>query len=202
VEAVSVNLTIRAFRPEESELLADFRRDPVNSALTYGAVLMPKSTAEVGRLLESGSSKDDLVWAWADEDDRLLGFSILSKVDGVNRTLWTGSAVFDARDRGRGIGTAGRRAVLDLVFNELGYRRIFGEFAVFNEASRRSHLKLGAEFTGGRRQAYFVSGRFYDSVLYTVSRERFNELAPVDPSRYLGRQTTDPSRSPQASERL
>jgi RimJ/RimL family protein N-acetyltransferase len=186
VEAVSVNLTIRPFRPEESELLAGFQRNPVNSALTYGAVLMPRSTAEVRRLLESGSSSGDLIWAWADEQDRPLGFSVLSKVDRVNWTLWTGSAVFDVADRGRGIGTAGRRAVLDLVFNELGFRRIFGEFATFNEASRRSHLKVGAEFIGGRRQVYFVSGRFYDSVLYTVSRERFNELVPVDPHRYLG----------------
>lgn len=199
---MSVNLTIRAFRPEESELLAGFQRDPANSALTYGAVRMPRSTAEVRRLLESGSARGDLIWAWADEDDRPLGFSVLSRVDRVNWTLWTGSAVFDVSDRGRGIGTEGRRAVLDLVFNELGFRRIFGEFAAFNEASRRSHLKLGAEFIGGRRQAYFVSGRFYDSVLYTVSRERFNEPAPVDPRRYLGRWTTDPSRSPQASERL
>jgi len=198
---MSVTLTIRAFRPEESELLAGFQRDPANSALTYGGVLMPRSAAEVRRLLESGSSRGDLTWAWADEDDRPLGFSVLSKVDRVNWTLWTGSAVFDAADRGRGIGTAGRRAVLDLVFNELGFRRIFGEFAAFNEASRRSHLKMGAEFIGGRRQVYFVSGRLYDSVLYTIGRERFNELAPVDPGRYLGRPTTDPSRSPRASER-
>ena len=188
---MSANLTIRAFRPEESELLAAFQRDPTNSALTYGAVLMPRSTAEVRRLLESGS-RGDLIWAWADENDRPLGFSVLSRVDRVNWTLWTGSAVFEVADRGRGVGTAGRRAVLDLVFNELGFRRIFGEFAAFNEASRRSHLKMGAEFIGGRRQAYFVSGRFYDSVLYTVSRERFNELVPVDPRRHLGRLTTDP----------
>ena len=198
---MSANLTIRAFHPEESELLAGFQRDPTNSALTYGTVLMPRGTAEVRRLLESGSSRGDLIWAWADADDRPLGFSVLSKVDRVNWTLWTGSAVFDIADRGRGVGMAGRRAVLDLVFNEFGFRRIFGEFATFNEASRRSHLKMGAEFIGGRRQAYFVSGRFYDSVLYTISRERFNELEPVDPGRYLGQRTTDPSRSPQASER-
>lgn len=196
-----MRLTIRAFRPEEAELLAGFQRDPANSALTYGAVLMPRSTAEVRRLLESGSSRGDLIWAWVDDADRPLGFSVLSRVDRVNWTLWTGSAVFDAADRGRGIGTAGRRAVLDLVFNELGFRRIFGEFAAFNEASRRSHLKVGAEFIGGRRQAYFVSGRFYDSVLYTVSRERFNEVVPVDPGRYLGRSPNDPPRSPQASGR-
>ena len=196
-----MNLTIRAFRPEESELLAAFQRDPANSALTYGAVLMPRSTAEVRKLLESGSGRGDLIWAWADEDDRPLGFSVLSKVDRVNWTLWTGSAVLDVSDRGRGIGTAGRRAVLDLVFNELGFRRVYGEFAAFNEASRRSHLKMGAEFIGGRRDVYFVSGRYYDSVLYTVSREHFNELVPVDPRRYLGRSMTDPSRSPRASER-
>ena len=183
---MSVDLTIRTFRPEESELLARFQSDPTNSALTYGAVLLPRSPAEVRRLLESGSSRGDLIWAWADDGDRPVGFSVLSRIDRVNWTLWTGSAVFDVADRGRGIGTAGRRAVLDLVFNELGFRRIFGEFAAFNEASRRSHLKMGAEFIGGRRQAYFVSGRFYDSVLYTVGRERFNELVPLDPSRYLG----------------
>jgi RimJ/RimL family protein N-acetyltransferase len=187
VEAVSVRLTIRAFRPEECELLADFGRDPANSALAYGAVQMPETVGDVRRRLESAASKGDLLWAWADETDRVVGFSMLSRVDRVNWTLWTGSAVLDPRDRGRGVGTAGRRAVLDLVFNELGFRRIFGEFADFNEASRRSHLKLGAEVIGGRRQIYYISGRFYDSVLYTVSRERFNDLVPVDPYRYLSR---------------
>jgi RimJ/RimL family protein N-acetyltransferase len=181
------SLTIRAFRSEDIERFIRFRSHPTDSTLTYGGVQLPESPEEVRSFVESARSMGLYLWVWADADDTAAGFSVLSNVDRVNWTLWTGSAVFDAARRGQGLGSLGRRTVLDFVFNEMNFRRIYGEFADFNDASRRSHLKLGAELIGGRRQVFFVSGRYHDSVVYTVWRERFNELFPPDPDRHLGR---------------
>jgi RimJ/RimL family protein N-acetyltransferase len=181
-------LTLRAFRPGDAAAFAAFEADRVSCALAYGRVVLPETAEAVGRRIVSMSESGRLVhWIWADSSGEPVGFSMLHSIDRVNRTLWTGSAIFDPGLRGRGLGSLGRRLALDHVFNEMGFRRAYGEFAVFNEASRRSHDKVGAELVGSRRRAFFISGRYYDAVVYVVRRERFNELFPPDPGRYLAR---------------
>lgn len=175
---------IRAFLPKDLDAFARFRADPVSTAQAYGSVLMPETMDDARRPLEASTATGDyLLLAWADDNDDAIGFTTLSGIDRVNRTLWTGSAVLDPAQRGRGIGSTGRRLVLDCVFNEMDFRRVYGEFGAFNEASRRSHQKMGAEVVGARRRAYFISGRYHDAVVYTVQRERFNALFPPDPDR-------------------
>lgn len=183
-------LSLRAWRPDDAEQMLRFRSDPVNAVLTMGRVLVPQ-TAEQVRQLHADESM--YTYLWVDTTGATVGFSVLTEVDHVNGTVHTGSAVFDPTQRGQGLGTLGRRLMLDLLFNELNFRRIYGSFADYNEASRRSHLKMGAEIIGIRRDRFFVSGRYHDAVMYTVSRERFNSLFPPDPDRYLG------SRAPRSS---
>jgi RimJ/RimL family protein N-acetyltransferase len=178
-------IRIRAFEPKDVDAFVRFRADPVSTALAYGGVLPPETVEDVRRSIASADGVDYLLWSWADDADHLVGFSSLSGIDRVNRTLCTGSAVIDPAHRGRGLGSLGRRLVLDFVFNEMDFRRIYGEFGAYNEASRRSHMKMGAEVVGVRRQAYFVSGRYHDAVVYTIERERFNTLFPPDPDRCL-----------------
>lgn len=183
-------ISLRPFRPTDADAFARFLSDPASTVLTYGRLVPPQTADDVRRRRESerpvgraGGSPTLLIWA--DASDVAVGVSFLSNIDTTNRTLWTGSAVLDPKHRGSGLGTQGRRLVLDHVFNEQGFRRAYGEFIAANEASRRSHQKVGAEFTGVRRQRFYVSGRWHDSVVYTVRRERFNELFPLDTGRYF-----------------
>jgi aminoglycoside 6'-N-acetyltransferase len=182
------SLTIRAYRPRDAAAFAAFQADSVSCALAYGHVALPDTAEAIGRQIESlADTRRGIHWIWADPSDEAVGFSMLHTLDPVNRTVWTGSAVFDPGLRGRGIGSLGRRLVLDHLFNEMGFRRAYGEFAVFNEASRRSHEKVGAEVVGRRRRAFFISGQHHDSIVYAVRRERFNELFPPDANRHLAR---------------
>jgi RimJ/RimL family protein N-acetyltransferase len=178
-------LRLRAFSAADAPVFAAFRADPVSATLTFGAMRTPETEADVVAFVRDVNAAGHL-WIWADASDEPVGFSVLRSVDRLNRTLWTGSGVFDPAARGRGLGSIGRRMVLDIVFNEMDFRRIYGEFASFNEASRRSHLKMGAEFVGVRRKVYFSAGVHHDAVVYTVARERFNALFPPDPERHLG----------------
>jgi RimJ/RimL family protein N-acetyltransferase len=181
-------LTVRAFRPGDAAAFARFEADPVSCAMAYGRVILPGTAEATRRRIEALAETGRMFhWIWADPSGEAVGFSLLHAIDRVNHTLWTGSAIFDPALRGRGLGSLGRRLALDHVFNEMGFRRVYGEFAVFNEASRRSHDKVGAELVGRRRRAFFISGRHHDSVVYMVRRERFNELFPPDPGRHLAR---------------
>jgi RimJ/RimL family protein N-acetyltransferase len=183
--AVPATLTLRGFGAADLEAFVRFRRDPASAVQAYGTVPGPESPEQVQGLVQAVLGGGNLLWIWADETGRAVGFSLLTNVDRLNRTLVTGSGIFDPALRGRGLGSLGRRLVLDHVFNEMDFRRVYGEFAAFNEASRRSHEKMGVEFLGVRRQVFHVSGRYHDSVVYMMRRERFNELFPPDPDRYL-----------------
>jgi RimJ/RimL family protein N-acetyltransferase len=180
------DLTIRAFEPRDLEVFARFRADPVSATMAFGSVRMPETLDDVARFVRGMAESGSYFWIWADRSGEAVGYSSLDSVDRVNRTIQTGSGVLDPARRGAGLGTLGRRLVLDRLFNEMEYRRVYGEFAAFNEASRRSHAKLGAEIVGRRRQVHFASGVYHDSVVYMVRCERFNELFPPDPHRHTG----------------
>jgi RimJ/RimL family protein N-acetyltransferase len=181
------SISLRLYRPSDADAFAQFRRDPTSTALAFGSVQVPQPAEVVQQMADGLMARGDLIWMWVDDADTPVGFSLLTSVDWLNRTLATGSGVFSTAQRGRGLGTLGRRLALDHVFNEMGFRRAYGEFAAYNEASRRSHAKLGVEVVGARRQVFHVSGAYYDAIVYMVRRERFNELFPPDPNRYLGR---------------
>jgi RimJ/RimL family protein N-acetyltransferase len=98
----------------------------------------------------------------------------LYRIDRLNRTLCQGIALFDESNRGRGLGTTALALVLDYVFNQMNFRQTYGELRADNEGSRRMNEKVGAEFIGARRHAYYVDGRYVDQLVTIHRRDRFN----------------------------
>src|SRR5262249_41459048 len=159
---------IRAFEDDDLPALHAFRTDYEASHLAYATVL-PERLDDLREFVRNvRASSTDMMWTIADPEGKPIGVYNIYSIDWINHTLYTASSICSTGMRGRGIGTAARRTVLDFVFNRMGIERCYGEYLTFNEASRRAHEKVGAEVAGVRKQAYVYEGRLVDVVVYQV----------------------------------
>ena len=117
-------------------------------------------------------------------DGELVGVCSLEGID--HHFGRAGLGIFIGVRRGTGIGTDAVRLVLDWAFNMLGLHNVMLETYEFNEQARRAYEKAGFRLIGRRRDAVWVVGRRWDSLLMDAVAAEFE--SPV-----LLRQ---PSRSP------
>jgi RimJ/RimL family protein N-acetyltransferase len=109
----------------------------------------------------------------------LIGFITVRKLSHISRGVRFGSLIWPPDLWSQGLGTEARKIFLDYAFNQLGFRRVFGDFAAYNEASRKSHEKLGAHISAQTKEASFVDGRYHDRFHYTYHREDYYQ--PYEP---------------------
>jgi RimJ/RimL family protein N-acetyltransferase len=180
---------IRGFERGDLDAFHAFRRS-ADAVLAFGFWPPPRSRRQTGDLIRSiTGAANQALWTLAGADDEPLGCFHLQNIDRFNRTVMVGMAIYDPPARGHGLGTRSRRVVLDLVFNEMNFLWVYGQYLDANDASRRLNEKLGAELIGRRRAAVFTGGRYQDMICHATSRARFNKVCAS--KRTMGQWTHD-----------
>ncbi len=67
------------------------------------------------------------------------------------------------------------RILLRYCFLERRYQKCNSACVCSNEASIKLHRKLGFFEEGKRRRQFFLNGRYYDDILFGLTREEFDE---------------------------
>lgn len=76
---------------------------------------------------------------------------------------------------GQGLMTEAVKAVIDFFFNEVGFNRIYADFASENLASGKVMQKCGMTYEGTMRQALKCNNGLFDKVNYAIlAKEYFN----------------------------
>ena len=78
-------------------------------------------------------------------------------------------------ERGKGYGTAAMRIVLKYAFLEGRLNKFNSACVEGNTASAAMHKKLGCVQEGVRRQVYYHDGRYYDDILFGLTKDEFVE---------------------------
>ncbi len=112
-----------------------------------------------------------------DPDGRLVGlFSLNEIVRGVFESAYAGWQV-RASEQGRGVGTEGVRALLDLAFapepDGLGLHRVQANIMPTNAASLRVAEKLGLRKEGEAERYLRIADRWEDHVMFGVTAEEW-----------------------------
>jgi RimJ/RimL family protein N-acetyltransferase len=100
------------------------------------------------------------------------GISLHSR-DQKNGTFGFG-IVIDREHRRRGYAEEAARILMRYGFWERRYQKCDSGCVPTNEASIRFHEKLGFVEEGRRRRRFFFNGRYYDDVLFGLTREEFD----------------------------
>lgn len=109
-----------------------------------------------------------------DEEKRIIGWTALSKIDKVNRSVYTHSLVIG--DKNFQDGFAWIETVLFLFsysFEILGMNRVYGESIIGNKASNLVEDLMFMTREGVFRQAAFKNGRFYDISYAAILKDEY-----------------------------
>lgn len=79
----------------------------------------------------------------------------------------------------RGYAREAITTVLRYYFYELRYQKVTAIVYAFNERSQRLHENLGFTLEGRLRRMVYTNGRHYDELYFGLTREEFDERAPV-----------------------
>lgn len=109
-----------------------------------------------------------------DEEKRIIGWTALSKIDKVNRSVYTHSLVIG--DKNFQDGFAWIETVLFLFsysFEILGMNRVYGESIIGNKASNLVEDLMFMTREGVFRQAVFKNGHFYDISYAAILKDEY-----------------------------
>jgi RimJ/RimL family protein N-acetyltransferase len=82
--------------------------------------------------------------------------------------------------RDKGYAEDAVRMLLRYCFRERRFQKCNSACVEGNEASVRLHEKLGFVEEGRRRRSFFLNGRYYDDILFGLTREEFEEIEKRD----------------------
>lgn len=170
-------LVLRRFTPDDADaMFANWANDErVTRYLTW----TPHGSAEFTRQLLTAwcaeYGRDDYYnWAITENGTPIGNISVVL-VNGKHEYACIGYCL--GHDRwGRGIMTEAARAVIDFLFDEVGFNRIEISHATKNPASGRVAQKCGLTYEGTKREFYRTpSGEMHDIAFYSVLKREHGE---------------------------
>ena len=107
------------------------------------------------------------------EDDRLLGFVRLFRVEWTHATASLQIGIGDRNDRGQGYGTEALGMMLRYAFDELNLYRLAASTAAYNTGAIRFLEQAGFVEEVRRRQAVQRDGQRWDIVMLGLLRDEW-----------------------------
>lgn len=111
------------------------------------------------------------------EDDRLIGFARLFRIEWTHATGSLQIGFGDRNDRGKGYGTEALHMLLRYAFDELNLYRLSATTAEYNTGAIRFFERVGFVVEVRRRQAILRDGKRWDVVLLGLLRDEWKRTA-------------------------
>jgi len=162
---------LRGATPDDAEICAPwFNDEEVNRYLLTGR--RPNTVEQSRKYLRRAMiSEREVVFAIVErESGRHIGNTSLHQIDPIFRSAVFGLVIGVRECWRRGYGTEATRLVTDYAFSRLNLHRVGLEVAADNPNARRVYERAGYRVEGTRREAFYVNGRYLDSVLMSILR--------------------------------
>lgn len=165
-----MSVVLRRATAGDVEFLTALARDAeVEPFLAPVRPTEPQAVArEVERSLAEPAAYGRFVIEVDDERAGSLGFERVSE---SSRIAALGGLAVAPAFRGRGVATEAARALVGVLFGELGYHRVQLECYGFNARAIRHAERAGFVREGVRRRAYWRHGDWQDGVLFGLVAE-------------------------------
>lgn len=167
-------------RPTQPSDWEDWRRESSDSdgiRLMEWGIQLPVDDFNVREMSEKYDHfKDDYRKMFAIEtlSNQLAGLINLNTIDYKNGTFSFGLGTNRAH-RNQGYASEAVRIILRYGFHELRLQKCNSSCVDINEPSIKLHRKLGFREEGLRRRVIYMNGRYYDNLLFGITKEEFEE---------------------------
>ena len=169
------NCYLRAFEPEDYEIVYKWRNNPEFSALTAGNVDFVSSEKEKQWVKEKiFNDKTENFWVICDkETNEPVGFTSIINIDFRNKNVWMGEMAINKENLDKGYELSANALVLDFVFNELGLNRIYTGYIEENKFAKEIFAKMGFTVEGITREDVYKGGKFHDVVIVSLLEKEY-----------------------------
>jgi RimJ/RimL family protein N-acetyltransferase len=153
---------------------------PARRLLNYEVELPPTETEAKDLITRFGDFRPGtgrIMFTITTLDGQSVGGINLNSIDAKNGTFSIGVQI-DRDHRGKGYGTAAMEIVLRYAFYERRLNKYYGSVLEGNIASATMLRKLGCVDEGRRRQMVYTQGRYYDEILFGLTRSEFEKRYP------------------------
>jgi len=153
---------------------------PARRLLNYEVELPPTETEAKDLITRFGDFRPGtgrIMFTITTLDGQSVGGINLNSIDAKNGTFSIGVQI-DRDHRGKGYGTAAMEIVLRYAFYERRLNKYYGSVLEGNIASATMLRKLGYVEEGRRRQMVYTQGRYYDEILFGLTRSEFEKRYP------------------------
>ena len=174
----SERVRLRPMRPEDADVwqLSEYDSE-AQRFLNYGMPL-PGSLAEAKQFAERFSDFNNrdqrIMFSIENEEGDLIGGINIHSMDRKNGTFETGTRIY-AQSRGQGYGLEAKIIVLRYAFHELRFQKYNIRCLSDNEPMQAHAMRLGCQQEGRIRRHIYTQGRFYDELIFGLTREEFDE---------------------------
>ncbi len=174
-------IRLRSMRKGDTDLwLAEEQSDSgAVRFLNYG-ITLPKSEQDAKKFLqryaEFNNLNERIMFSIETLDGELIGGINIHSMDRKNGTFETGSRIYSAH-RGFGYGFEAKILILRYAFHELRFQKYNIRCVESNQAMIKHAGRLGCQAEGRIRRHIFMNGRFYDELIFGLTREEFDELS-------------------------
>ncbi len=110
------------------------------------------------------------------EDDRHIGNVGLHQLNWKDRHAMLGIMIGEKDEWGKGYGTEAVELMLRYGFERLNLHRIYLYVHEHNPRAIRCYEKAGFRHEGTLREAYFLEGRYYDTLVMGILRQEWEAL--------------------------
>ena len=173
-------IRLRPLRVEDAEqCLADTFESDARRVLQLG-IELPTSLKAMTAFLEKYADCKDvdgvIIFAIETLDGEYVGGISYHTRRRKSGTFSMGLSI-SAPHRRKGYAVEAARILLRYAFNERRYQKCNSACVEGNDASIAFHKKLGFVDEGRRRRNFFMNGRYYDDLLFGLTREEFEAQA-------------------------
>lgn len=137
---------------------------------------MPPTITEAKSFAETFSdfSSNRLMFTIENLNSENVGGINLNSIDEKNGTFSIGIQI-DRDHRGKGYGTRAVNILLKYAFFERRLNKFNDYVLEGNEASAAIMKKVGCVQEGVRRQVFYTNGRYFDSILFGLTKDEYVE---------------------------
>lgn len=145
---------------------------------------LPKSEhaaqAFADRYAEFNNREERIMFSIETLDGELVGGINIHSMDQKNGTFETGSRIYRPY-RGNGYGFEAKIIVLRYAFHELRFQKYTIHCLETNQPMIAHAARLGCQQEGRIRRHIYTNGRYYDELIFGLTREEFDALQLPQP---------------------
>lgn len=173
-------IRLRPMRPEDGMLwLAEEQSDSEAVRFLNTGMTLPVSEKDARAFVERYShfnNRDErIMFSIETLEEELIGGINIHSMDRKNGTFETGSRIYRPF-RGNGYGFEAKVMVLRYAFHEMRFQKYNIRCLETNQPMIHHAARLGCQAEGRIRRHLYTEGKFYDELIFGLTREEFDTL--------------------------